>query len=298
MAKVEQLGYVGIGSRDVGAWRPYAQDVLGHEIAPDSDDQRLHLRFDDHHHRFTVLPADEEDVQYVGWDVGNEAAMHVLAARLEDAGVGVKPGSPEEAADRRVLDFVRFVDPHTSVTTELFYGAEVIFMPSYRPQRAIAGFKTGRLGLGHFVTFANDLRAAARFYGDVLGFAVSDWVVVPGFGPIGVFMHCNERHHSIAMFAGPAPSRRVHHVMMEHLSIDDVGTGYDICLGRELVTATLGRHLNDQMISFYFKNPGGWHFELGWGSREIDPATWRVEMYNGLQPGDGEWGHSGLLDVS
>ena len=85
--------------------------------------------------------------------------------------------------------------------------------------------------------------------------------------------------------------------MMEHLALDDVGTAYDICLGSELVTATLGRHLNDRMVSFYFKNPGGWHFELGWGSREIDPATWRVETYNGLQPGGGEWGHAGLFDV-
>lgn len=297
MAKVQQLGYVGIGTRDVATWRPYAQQVLGHEIAPDSDDQRVYLRFDDHHHRFTVLQADEEDVHYVGWDVGTEANMHALAARLEDAGVGVKPGTPEEAADRRVLDLVQFVDPHSSVPTELYYGAEVVFTPPYLPQRPIAGFKTGEQGLGHFVTFVADPRAAARFYEEVLGFAVSDWVVIPGVGPIGVFMHCNGRHHSLAMFANPAASRRVHHVMMEHVSIDDVGTGYDVCLERELVTASLGRHLNDRMISYYFKNPGGWHFELGWGAREIDPVTWTVEMYNGLQPGGGEWGHKGLLDV-
>jgi 2,3-dihydroxybiphenyl 1,2-dioxygenase len=297
MAKVQQLGYVGIGARDAMAWRPYAQQVLGHEIAPDSVDQRLYLRLDDHHHRLTVLESDEDDVQYVGWDVGSDANMQALAARLEDAGVGVKPGTPEEAADRRVVDLVRFVDPHTSVPTELFYGAEVIFTPPFKSPRAIAGFKTGDQGLGHFVTFVADARAAARFYEEVLGFGVSDWVIVPGLGPIGVFMHCNERHHSLAMFANPAATRRVHHVMMEHQSIDDVGTGYDICLERELVTATLGRHLNDRMISYYFKNPGGWHFEIGWGAREIDPATWRVEMYNGLQPGGGEWGHKGLMDV-
>ena len=33
------------------------------------------------------------------------------------------------------------------------------------------------------------------------------------------------------------------------------------------------------------------------GCREIDPATWQVEHYNGLQPGGGEWGHQGLFDV-
>jgi 2,3-dihydroxybiphenyl 1,2-dioxygenase len=297
MTKVQQLGYVGIGSRDVDAWRAYATDVLGHEIAPDSDADRLYLRLDDHHHRLSVGRADEEDVLHVGWDVGSDANLQALAARLEDAGVGVKPGSPEDAADRRVVDLVQFVDPHSSVVTELFYGAEVVFTPPYRPQRAISGYKTGDQGLGHFVTFVADPVAAARFYEEVLGFGVSDWVIVPGMGPIGVFLHCNTRHHSLAVFAHPAPQRRVHHVMMEHREIDDVGTGYDICLERELVTATLGRHLNDRMISYYFKNPGGWHFELGWGAREIDPETWRVEMYNGLQPGGGEWGHKGLLDV-
>ena len=139
--------------------------------------------------------------------------------------------------------------------------------------------------------------AAARFYSEVLGFGVSDWIVVPGMGRIGAFMHCNTRHHSFAFFGNPQPRNKVHHVMMEHLSIDDVGTGYDICLNRELVTATLGRHLNDHMVSFYFKNPGDWHFEIGWGARAIDPATWQVEHYNGLQPGGGEWGHEGLLAV-
>jgi len=139
--------------------------------------------------------------------------------------------------------------------------------------------------------------AAAEFYEQVLGFGVSDWVLVPGMGRLGAFMHCNTRHHSFAFFANPEPRKKIHHIMMEYTSIDDVGTAYDLCLERDLVTATLGRHLNDHMFSFYFKNPGDWHFELGWGAREIDPATWQVEHYNGLQPGGGEWGHKGLFDV-
>ena len=209
----------------------------------------------------------------------------------------VTAGKPEEAADRRVVDFVHFTDPHSDLRMELHYGPEVIFMPPYYPQRAIHGYKTGAWGMGHFVTFVKDAEEAARFYQDVLGFGMSDWIIVPGLGKIGAFMHCNGRHHSLAFFANPAAPRHVHHVMMENLSIDDVGTGYDICLERELVTATLGRHLNDHMLSFYFKNPGDWHFEIGWGAREIDPATWQVQHYNGLQPGGGEWGHEGLINI-
>jgi catechol 2,3-dioxygenase-like lactoylglutathione lyase family enzyme len=276
MGKVHELGYVGISAGDLDEWRGYATDVLGHEVAHDSDDHSLFLKMDGHHHRLAVHPSDDDDVAYVGWEVGTAENMQALAAQLEKAGVPVALATPEEAADRRVVDFVHFVDPNSGVRMELHYGPEVAFMPPYHPQRPVA---------------------AAEFYEQVLGFAVSDWIIIPGVGRIGAFMHCNSRHHSLAFFANPQPRKRVHHVMMEYTSIDDVGTGYDIALQRELVTATLGRHLNDHMLSFYFKNPGDWHFELGWGAREIDPTTWQVEHYNGFQPGGGEWGHDGLLNV-
>ena len=298
MGKVNQLGYVGVGARDTEAWRAYATDVLGHEVAPWSDDQHLYLRMDEQHHRLTVHPDERDDVVYVGWDVGGPDNMHEVAAQLEKAGVQVTAATPEEAADRRVVDFVHFTDPHSQLRMELHYGPEIIYMPQYHPQRPISGFKTGDQGMGHFVTFVPDAEAAATFYADALGFSMSDWIIVPGMGRIGAFMHCNPRQHSLAFFANPAADRHVHHVMMEHTSIDDVGTGYDIALERGLVTATLGRHLNDHMVSYYFKNPGDWHFEIGWGARQIDPATWQVQHYNGLQPGGGEWGHDGLMNVS
>jgi 2,3-dihydroxybiphenyl 1,2-dioxygenase len=297
MASVQRLGYVGISARDLDEWKKYATEVLGHEVVHDSDDQHLFLKMDGHHHRLAVHPAETEDVAYVGWEVGSAANMEALAAQLDAAGVAVTAATPEEAADRRVVDFVHFVDPHSNVRTELHYGPEVVFMPPYHPQRPIAGFKTDDQGMGHFVTYVADADAAARFYEEVLGFGMSDWIVIPGMGRFGAFMHCNSRHHSLAFFANPAAPHHVHHVMMEQLSIDDVGTGYDLALQRDLVTATLGRHLNDHMVSYYFKNPGDWHFEIGWGGREIDPATWQVEHYNGLQPGGGEWGHDGLLNV-
>ena len=294
---MHRLGYVGVEARDLDVWRAYAGEVLGQEVAHGSDDSHVFLKMDGHHHRLTLHPSDRDDLSYVGWDVGSAENMQAVAAQVEAAGVGVSTSTPEEAADRRVVDFVHFVDPHSGLRTELHYGPEVVYMPPFHPQRPITGFKTGDLGMGHVVTWCGDTEAAARFYEEALGFRMSDWIVVPGMGRIGGFMHCNERHHSLAFFGNPQPRNHVHHVMMEYQSIDDVGQGYDIALQRELVTATLGRHLNDHMVSFYFKNPGDWHFEVGWGARTIDPATWQVEHYNGLQPGGGEWGHEGLMAV-
>jgi 2,3-dihydroxybiphenyl 1,2-dioxygenase len=297
MRKVSTLGYVGIGTGDGRAWRSYATEVLGHEVASDSDDTTTYLRMDDHHHRLTVHTSDTEDALYLGWEVGDPETMDAIAGQLDAAGVAVTRATPEEAASRRVLDYVHFVDPNSELAMELYYGPEVIFTPPYSPARPNAGFKTGDLGLGHVVVYVSDAEKAARFYQETMGFDVSDWIVVPGIGRIGCFMHCNARHHSLAFFANPAAPRHVQHVMLEHTSLDDVGTAYDLCRDRELVNVTLGRHLNDRMVSFYFANPSGWNFELGWGAREIDPERWQVQHYNGLRPRMGEWGHDGLLEM-
>ena len=42
------------------------------------------------------------------------------------------------------------------------------------------------------------------------------------------------------------------------------------------VEITPGKHSNDHMYSFYFRNPSGWMFEYGWGGRA---ATYQSEYY-------------------
>jgi hypothetical protein len=41
------------------------------------------------------------------------------------------------------------------------------------------------------------------------------------------------------------------------------------------------------MFSFYAKTPSGFQFELGWGGREVDDATWEPTTYDRIS----EWGH-------
>src|SRR5688572_14599029 len=121
MAKVQQLGYIGIEARDLDAWRLFAQQVLGLEVVHGGDDAQIFLKMDGYHHRFTLHASEQDDVSYVGWDVGGEANMEALAGRLDAAGVAVISATPDEVANRRVLDFVHFVDPHSGVRTELHY---------------------------------------------------------------------------------------------------------------------------------------------------------------------------------
>ena len=70
--------------------------------------------------------------------------------------------------------------------------------------------------------------------------------------------------------------------------LDDVGTALDLGgkAGAPLAT-TLGRHTNDQMVSFYVVTPSGFEVEYGWGGRKIDDATWEPATYDRISI----WGH-------
>ena len=49
----------------------------------------------------------------------------------------------------------------------------------------------------------------------------------------------------------------------------------------------LGRHVNDQMISFYVQTPSGFRLEYGAGGLLIDPDTHVATRYTD----DKVWGH-------
>jgi len=68
------------------------------------------------------------------------------------------------------------------------------------------------------------------------------------------FLGCNSRHHSLAFMPGQTPSGIVH-LMMEVGQPDDVGLCLDRALRRKVpMSAPLGRHVNDLMLSFYIKS--------------------------------------------
>jgi hypothetical protein len=56
--------------------------------------------------------------------------------------------------------------------------------------------------------------------------------------------------------------------------------------GATLAT-TLGRHTNDQMVSFYVITPSGFEVEYGWGGRLIDDSVWQVQRHDR----GALWGH-------
>ena len=82
-------------------------------------------------------------------------------------------------------------------------------------------------------------------------------------------------------FATDIRDKRMWHFMLEANSIDDVGSALDLASKTGVpVVSTLGRHSNDQMVSFYMSTPSGVEVEYGWGGRLVDDATWQVQRHD------------------
>lgn len=278
---LQSLGYFGIRTRRLDDWATFGPSFLGLQLV-DRSRSTLTFRMDDRRQRVVVHAADDGGAAFMGWEVADAAALDALASRLETAGVRVCRMPRTTADERRVTDGIVFADPLGHVL-EAFHGAEVASDP-FRPGRAISGFRTGPLGMGHVVMNVERIEQLLPFYTDILGFGISDFTRRPF---TAYFLHINPRHHSFAMVETGRDS--VHHLMMELYMLDDVGQGYDLALGEEgRIATTLGRHTNDFMTSFYARTPSDFFVEYGWGGRSIDPANWTpVEMTYGPSL----WGH-------
>lgn len=284
---VRSLGYLVFGAADIDAWRRYATDILGAQVEDDAAGG-LRLRVDSRAFRIAIEPSPLDDILAAGWEVGSAAELDRLVATLTAAGVAVSI-DPARAARRGVCALARFADP-AGVESELFWGATERHERPFHSPAGVSGFVTGAEGLGHIVVAAADPPAMQAFYADLLGFRLSDYIDMP-MGPDLIipvtFMHCNARHHSIA-FAPAPPPKKLLHFMLQTRNFDDVGFALDRVgtHGVEL-SLTLGRHINDQMVSFYAYTPSGFEVEYGWGAREIDDATWLPGRHDRISI----WGH-------
>ena len=293
MSAIASLGYLRIESADTGAWREFGVKVLGMVEGRGPDPGAVYLRMDDFPARLVIVAGERDRLLASGWEVADEAAFERVGRALDAAGVAVKTGTPAELADRRVGGLLRFDDPAGNAL-EVFCGAALEHRPAVSPYGN--RFVTGDMGLGHVVLPVSDEEPALRFYTDVLGFRLRDSIRMapelfgrPPGPPLWMrFLGCNPRHHSLALAPFPAEAGIVH-LMVETASLDDVGRAMDRCARRGApVSASLGRHANDEMVSFYVRTPGGFDIEYGTGGRLVDDATWVCRETTAISL----WGHS------
>ena len=290
---IRSLGYLRFESTDVPAWREYALKVLGMVEGRGTIDGALYLRMDDFPARLVIVPGQHDRLAEAGWECANTQGLQNIRDALDVEGVPYKEATAAQLADRRVDEMIAFVDPSGN-RLEVFHGAALEHRRVVSPYGH--RFVTGEQGLGHVVLSTRDDAESLHFYRDVLGFTLRDSMRLPpqlvgrpADGPPAWlrFFGCNPRHHSLAFLPMPTPSGVVH-LMLEVEESDDVGLCLDRALRRRVpMSATLGRHVNDKMLSFYMKTPGGFDVEFGCEGLQVEDDDWIARESTAVSL----WGH-------
>lgn len=284
---VSSLGYVRIAMGNPQEWAEVGQDILGF-VATTGEDESVRLKMDEAPFRYLVEKGDADGFVCAGWEYPAEQ-FDDLVRSLETAGINVQHGDDAACSARAVKALISFVDPAGNLV-EVFHTRDEA--DSFESPLGIR-YVAGELGLGHCVLPAIEHEATSAFYESSLGFGRCDTLVLPapaeGAPEMRIhFYHAdNPRHHSLALFNGPAPSGAVH-LMTEMTSIDDIGACQDRVNAAGLpVITTLGRHINDNMVSFYFLAPGGIPMEVGYDGFQFDWTDFEPTLST---EGD-HWGH-------
>jgi 3,4-dihydroxy-9,10-secoandrosta-1,3,5(10)-triene-9,17-dione 4,5-dioxygenase len=290
--EIRSMGYARVASTDLEQWKHFATKVLGLAEGRGPNPDNLYFRIDEVSARLVVFPAEVDELSCVGWELADHPALQEAREHLSKVGVEFEEGTEEDLAERRVQELVRFTDPFDNVF-ELFHGITYESRPVVTPYAA--NFVTGDQGMGHVVIPVTDDVEALRFYTDVLGFRLRDSMSMPGEF-VGKdpgtkvwlrFLGVNPRHHSLAFLPMPNPSKCVH-IMLEVDKLDDVGRALErVRKHKAPLSATLGRHMNDQMVSFYVRSPGGFDVEFGTEGLQVDDARWVARESTAVS----YWGH-------
>lgn len=291
---VKSLGYVVIETAKPADWDRFLTRVVGAMRAPDASDGAALYRIDERGFRFRVQAGETERLVAPAFEVEGPAAFDALAERLAAAGATVTCASSEEAAARGVTAMFRTNDPAGNALE--FYHGDSDSDEHFVSPLGVPRFITGELGMGHAVLCAPNFDETVAFYCDVVGFGKTD---MPRFYFMGgppedpgmgfAFLHAsNGRHHSLALGEGPVPPSGCVHLMVELPDLIEVGKAHDRMRAEGFAeSATLGRHVNDEMTSFYVQTPAGFDLEIGYDGLVIDPANWETTHHEQISV----WGH-------
>jgi 2,3-dihydroxybiphenyl 1,2-dioxygenase len=287
-----RLGYLVFEVRRPARWADFCQQMLGLPAPLRNEDGSLGWQLDEACQRLMVQEGTADDLAALGLQCADEAVLQRLLQRLRQAGVAVQPADAAQRRARRVKNLHHCSDPAGN-RVELFTDPEPAAQP-FSSAHFPAGFETGAQGLGHAVLVAHDVPAMEAFYTGVLGFGVTERLATK-VGPIsfrGVFLHCNERHHSLALFDLPL-RRRLHHFMLQARRLSDIGRAVERARHHRVpLSLGLGQHPDpDGTFSFYGATPSGFDFEIGAGSQTIEPAGWQVQTTDVTST----WGHAPKL---
>jgi len=244
MIGVKKIAHATYETPDLDRQIEYYTDILGlNLIAKEKDAAYLASTID--HHSVLLRQGSQSKCVRLGFQLGPDDDLD--AFEKQTAAHGIKTARKKDP-EPSVADMVTFEDPK-GTAMEVFKRGE--FSHQKFPLKGIVPHK-----LGHVAFFVKDVQGVTKFYCDVLGFRVSDWM-----GDFFSFLRCGTDHHTINLMQDPE-NRHFHtafelrdwgHMLTacDHLSLN----GYKLLWGP-------GRHGIGHNLFAYHRSPSGLITEL------------------------------------
>jgi catechol 2,3-dioxygenase-like lactoylglutathione lyase family enzyme len=259
MSRVTEIRYVGYGVADFAAERRFYADDWGlAEVAAEDGLAWFKTHGDDEHHVVRLHEAEANSVEVIAFAADTRADVEALHDKVAGARCKIVHAPQELAAPGGGYGF-RFFSPD-GLPFEI--SAEVARLD----KRAMERWEGMPVKISHIVLHSPDHHAAVRFFTDVLGFKLSDWL-----GDFMAFLRCNSAHHRVAFLPGPPC---LNHVAYDMLSVDDMMCGASRLAkrGTELRWGP-GRHTAGNNTFSYFTTPNGFAVEYTADLEEVDFET-------------------------
>ena len=288
---IRELAAVSVDSTDLHAWERFATEVLGMTVTAEGDE--LRLKMDNFPYRFLIRKADSDGISGLTWVARGAGAVERIRERWENGGGASAPVVDSDWNSEESTVSYAFHD-HRGVLHQVFDVAPSGQAP-FEPGPNVSGYITGDAGLGHLVMFDN-VDQMNVVYVDAFNMSLREDSNKTQVGGRGRFYGCNTRHHTAAAVKVPGKEPAVMHLMVEMLTIDDVGLALDRARsGGFAPRTTLGRH-PDNDLSFYIPCPGGFDFEIGCDGLLVkSDDDWDANKHTMRAP---SWGHEGISSAA
>jgi catechol 2,3-dioxygenase-like lactoylglutathione lyase family enzyme len=180
MIGVKKISHASYETPDLDKQAEYYTDILGLSLVAKEKDA-VYLANTIDHHSVVLRKGSESKCVRLGFQLGPDDDLAAFEQQTQKHGIRTERRKDPEPT---IAEMVSFTDPKGTVM-------EVFRSPQAQQQ------KFQRKGvvphkLGHVAFHAADVKGTTKFYCDVLGFRVSDWM-----GEYFSFLRCGVDHHTI-----------------------------------------------------------------------------------------------------
>lgn len=276
MSRVTEIRFVGYGVEDFETERKFYADDWGLvEVAAGEDLAWFKTHGADEHHVVRLHKSATNCIEVIALAANSAADVDALFAKVSGAGCQIVHPPRTSDAPGGGYGF-RFFSPD-GLPFEV--SADVAKLD----KRAMERWEGVPVKISHIVLHSPDHQAAVKFFTDVLGFKVSDWL-----GDFMCFLRCNEAHHRLAILPGPPC---LNHVAYDMLSVDDMMRGISRLRkrGTDLRWGP-GRHTAGNNTFSYFCTPAGFAVEYTSELEEVDFETHQPKVHEPAPTVMDQWG--------